>query len=90
MQRVLNSYNAATFDTHEIVKQFKAVGFTEEQAEAQVKVFQQIRDAPLDELASNGEMEEALADTKTDIIKWVSGMLIAQTGLIIAAIKLLQ
>jgi hypothetical protein len=82
-----------TFDTHLYVKKLKAVGFTEEQAEAQAETLAEIIE---DKLATKADLKELeinlrreLAEIKSDIIKWVVGMLIAQAIIIAALVKLL-
>jgi hypothetical protein len=84
---------AVAFDTHLYVKRLKAVGFTEEQAEAQAEVLAEIVE---DKLATKLDLKELeitlrreLAEIKADIIKWVAGMLVAQAAVIAALVKLL-
>ncbi|MBF0188430.1 MAG: hypothetical protein HQL50_10955 [Magnetococcales bacterium] len=55
-------------------------------------MLQEVQKARLDELATKGDLRELelrlearQAEAKTERIKWVAGMLIAQTGLIITA-----
>ena len=105
-----------TFDTHELVKDLKAAGFTDDQAEAATRAVKNARDidlsdvatkadlksevgtlradialiaAKLDNIAANYATKAELSDMRTDIIRWVFGLVFAQAALIIALIKLL-
>jgi hypothetical protein len=105
-----------TFDTHELVKDLKAAGFTDDQAEAVTRAVKNARDidlsdvatkadlksevgtlradialiaAKLDNIAANYATKAELSDMRTDIIRWVFGLVFAQAALIIALIKLL-
>lgn len=85
---------ALTFDTHAYVKRLRAVGFTEDQAEAQAETLAEIVE---DKLATKADLKELelnlrrdMAELKVDIIKWVAGMLVAQAAVIAALVKLLK
>lgn len=76
-----------TFDTLKFVDRLKASGIREEQARA---LAQAQRDAfaetiQISKLATKKDIERA----KSDIIKWVAGLLIAQAALTAALVKLL-
>lgn len=58
---------AITFDTHAYIKELKAVGFTEEQAEVQAKTLSSIFNANLDELATRRDLKELELANKRDI-----------------------
>jgi hypothetical protein len=92
--------NSITFDTYAYIKRLKEAGFTEQQAEAQSealsKAFNEFQGEQLTELVTTGRLTneiktleihltEKLAEHKTDILKWVVGLLFAQTGILIAA-----
>jgi hypothetical protein len=80
-----------TFDTLQFVKTLKSGDFTEKQAEALSFAFKKAQESNLDELATKGDIKEIelkIAESKVEIIKWVVGLMLAQTGLIIAVIKL--
>ncbi|TAN45216.1 MAG: DUF1640 domain-containing protein [Nitrospirae bacterium] len=89
---------ALTFDTHAYVKRLRAVGFTEDQAEAQAETLAEIVEDKLAtktdlkelELNLRREMAELKAAIVTDIVKWVAGMLVAQAAVIAALVKLLK
>ncbi|MDY0039623.1 MAG: hypothetical protein RBS57_04880 [Desulforhabdus sp.] len=88
------------FDTHAYVKELKAVGFTEEQAE--VLSSRQAR-ALEESLATKKDIEllrrdvkelefslrRDISEMKSETIKWVAGMPLAQAALIAALVKLL-
>ena len=70
------------FDTHSFVKRLTETGFTERQAEALAKEHVALLDA---NLATKAD----LAAAKTELPKWLIGMLIAEGSLIVALGKLL-
>ena len=79
-----------TFDTLKFVRTLKDAGVPENQAEA-------CKEAQSDaELATKYDMKELVLrleakinEVKYDMVKWIAGMLIAQTGLVAALVKLL-
>jgi len=89
-----------TFDTHEFIKALKNAGFSEEQAEvitslqkkAVASTLDQARhDFELDNLVTNQsldlrikEVELKLAETKSDLIRWVVSVGLLQTALVSA------
>lgn len=105
-----------TLDTHELVKDLKAAGFTDDQAEAVTRAVKRGQEidfsdlatkadlsnlsislksdiatvsAKLDNIAANYATKAELSDMRTDIIRWVFGLMFAQAALIIALLKLL-
>ncbi len=86
-----------TFDTFENVKRLKAVGFTEEQALEQTKIISELienrlatkQDIKELELTMKADLERGLSAAKSDIIKWVAGMLVAQAAIVATLVKLL-
>jgi hypothetical protein len=56
----------SSLDTHEIVKDLKAAGFTDEQAEAVTRAVKQAQDIDLSNLATKTDLAELRAATKTD------------------------
>jgi len=66
--------SSITFDTLAFVIKMKAVGFTEEQAEAQVEIMKAIRGFGLATKADIDEVKIALADAKAEIIKWIAAL----------------
>ncbi|MBF0139855.1 MAG: DUF1640 domain-containing protein [Magnetococcales bacterium] len=73
--------NAVAFDTYAAIKCLKAAGFDEVQAEALSDTIKVAQDAHLDKLATKRD----IAESKADILKWVAGMFIGQTALIIGS-----
>ncbi len=65
----------STLDTHELVKDLKASGFTDEQAEAVTRAVRLAQDLDLSNLASKTD----LAELELRLIKWVIGVGIAAT-----------
>jgi hypothetical protein len=72
----------ATIDTHEVVKELKAAGFTEGQAEAVTKVVREAQSIDLSNLATKVD----LAETKAEILKWMVSTIGIQTVVIIGAV----
>jgi len=84
-----------SFDTHEIVKELKAAGFTDAQAEAVTRVVRNARTidlwnlatkADMAALASKHDLQAALAETKVELLKWMVGTIGIQTVVIIGAV----
>ena len=75
-----------TLDTRKFAKKLSAVGFSAAQAEAVADAF---REATSEELVTRDFLDPRLAATKSDIIKWLAGLLLAQAALIAALVKLL-
>lgn len=71
-----------TLDTHEVVKELKAAGFTDEQAEAVTRVVRRAQDVDLSNLATRTD----LAETTAEIRKWMVGTLGVQTMVIVGAV----
>ncbi len=72
----------AALDTHAIVKDLRAAGFNEEQAEAVTRVVRQAQDMDLSALATKTD----LAETKAEILKWMVSAIGIQTIVIIGAV----
>ena len=90
-------HQALPFDTYETIKRLKAVGFTEQQAEAQTRMIAELVDeqlvtkAFLDQRLQEIEksLKESIAESKAETIKWVAGLLLAQGAVIATLAKLL-
>lgn len=80
-----------TFDTHEFIQTLKTANFTEPQAEAIARAYRVAHEAQ--ELVTKEYLDYRLrvdiAELKTDLIKWMTGALIAQAAVIAALVKLL-
>jgi hypothetical protein len=80
-----------TLDTRSLVKELKAAGFDDQQAEAVTRVFFRIRDAC--DLATKTDLRELelrleakIEASKSDIIKWMFGTIGFQTLVILGAV----
>ncbi len=74
-------------DTYKTINKLKAKGFTVEQAEGLVEALTE-SDLVTNEYFKT-ELNRALSETKTEIIKWVAAMLVAQAATIVALQNLL-
>ena len=72
-----------TFDTHAFVKRFRSAGFTEEQAEIQVKAISEAMEAK--ELATKRDLREGLQNLELRLIKWIVGTALGTIGIMITA-----
>jgi len=92
--------NSPSFDTHAFIKRLKDAGISEVQAEAQTEALTQALEqfrieAHLADLASKRDLKEVeahlevrIAESEASLLKWVIGLLLAQTGILITAFKL--
>ena len=88
---------AIAFDTHRFVKHLTENGFTEQQAEVladeQVQLLNTNLATQADVAAIQREIVEVrreIAEVKADLLKWMVGALIAQGGVVVTLLKLLQ
>ncbi len=89
--------HAISFDTLAYAKKLLAVGFTQQQAEVQAEALIEIVDEHIATKRDLKEMEVKLEltlrreiqESKTDLIKWVAGMLVAQAAIVATLVKLL-
>lgn len=70
-----------TIDTHAVVKELQAAGFTDTQAEAVTRIVRQVQDIDQTNLTTKAD----LAETKAEILKWMVGCIGIQTIVIIGA-----
>ena len=56
-----------TFDTHEIVKELKAAGFSEGQAEAVTRAVQKAQEARFAELATKADLQSEVGVLRADV-----------------------
>lgn len=87
---------ALALDTHRFVKELKAAGFTEPQAEAVTTMMRETREVDLSALATKAdvlqlrtEQKADLAEAKADIVKWVVGAIGFQTLVMAGAVAAL-
>lgn len=83
------------FDTLKLADQLQAGGFTPEQARTAASAFAEATRGA--ENATKGDVREAelrlearIVETKADILRWMFGAMAAQTGLIVALVKLIH
>ena len=83
-----------SFDTLKFVERLEAGGFTHQQAKAAATAFAEA--AGEQDVATRGDIEilrrdidVKLSETKAEILKWAFATALAQTGAIVALIKLL-
>jgi len=85
--------SSITFDTLAYVKKLKSAGVPEKQAEVQAETFAEILEERITTKQDLKELELALrhdlANIKSEIIKWVAGMLLAQAAIVATLVKLL-
>ncbi len=85
--------SSVTFDTLAYVKKLKSAGVPEKQAEVQAETFAEILEERIVTKQDLKELELALkhdlANIKSEIIKWVAGMLVAQAAIVATLMKLL-
>ncbi len=78
-----------TFDSLSSVKRLREKGvFTQEQAELIASEIKVSSEVDISHLATKEELKVALAEMKTDIIKWVVGMGFAQMAMVLTLLKL--
>nr|WP_294528265.1 hypothetical protein [uncultured Rhodopila sp.] len=87
-------------DTHEVDKELLAAGFTEGQAEAVTRLVYKVQEINLSNLATKADLTTTkaellvkLAETKSEILKWMIGTIGVQTvvilGTMVTLIRLL-
>lgn len=76
-----------TFDTLKFVERLKAAGVPEEQAKAEVEALSEALSETIAvrELATKTDLEAM----KSDLIKWMAGLLLAQAAVVATLVKLL-
>jgi len=71
-------------DTNGIVKKLEARGFSRTQAEG---ITEALKELDTSTLATKTDLKDAMRDQAITIIKWMTGILIAQGALIVALIQ---
>jgi hypothetical protein len=93
----------STLDTHELVKDLKASGFTDQQAEAVTRAVRLVQDLDVSNLATKADLADVrleiekvrfeIAALEARLIKWVIGVgiaaVVALTGVIWTATQIL-
>ncbi len=89
-----------TLDTHQVVKEVLAAGFSDDQAEAMTRVVRRSQDLDLSSLATKVDLAAIkadlqiglaaakvdLAEAKAEILKWMVGSMEVQTIVILGAV----
>jgi len=81
-------------DTHRTVKRLQEAGFTTTQAETVTEVLREAQTIDLSHLATKADLapfvtKADLAEFKADLFKWLIPLLLGQSALIAALVKLL-
>ena len=86
-----------TFDTLGYFERLKAAGVPETQAKVQVEAMQDVvkayDESSRKDLATKGDIQDVrkeIQDVKHEILKWMMGMLVAQSALIVAVVSYLK
>ena len=74
-------------DTNGIVKKLEQRGFSRAQAEG---ITEALKELDTSTLVTKADLEIALANQTITIIKWMTGMLLAQGALIVALLEYLK
>ncbi len=85
-QRHISRMAVVTFDTLAVAKELKAAGFSDEQAEAVSRVVRRSQEVLVADLATKVDLEKAIAECKTEILKWVLGAMGLQTIAVLGAL----
>ena len=85
-----------TLDTHELVKDLKASGFTDAQAEAVTRAVRLAQDFDVlnlvtkaDLVALRGDLETKIAAFELRLLKWMIGVAIAAVSALVAVVAVL-
>lgn len=74
--------STVTFDTQELVSELRSSGLPQEQAEAVVRTIVKAHG----ETVTKNYMDLKLAELKVDILKWVIGLILGQTALLLTVL----
>jgi hypothetical protein len=85
----------SSLDTHEIVKDLKSEGFTDEQAEALTRAVKNAQDIDPTNLVTKTDLAELRTELRTesanvraDLIKWMVGVGFAQVTMVLGVLRL--
>ena len=81
----------STFDAQKFIRRLETAGFTREQAEGVADAFKGAREEqkPLTQEYLDPRLKAELTELKFDLLKWMTGALVAQAALIATLVKLL-
>lgn len=72
-----------TFDTLKFAEKLIAAGVPEAQAKAEASALSEVLEINLKDLVTKEHLDYKLAELKADLIKWVVGLALAQSGLLV-------
>lgn len=81
--------STVTFDTLELVEKLKSAGMEQKHAEAVVRVIAESHESFITKEYLDYKLEKELSALKIDLIKWMTGALIAQAAVVATLVKLL-
>lgn len=79
-------------DTLRLYERFKAAKLGDDAAREMAEAFKEAEASRLDGIATKKDIDDLrleMATMKADLIKWITGILVVQAGVIVALIKLL-
>ena len=79
--------SATTFDTLGYFERLKEAGVPEQQAKAQADTLRELIDA---QLVTKNHLDIRLAELKNELLRWMTGIAIAQTALLVAVLSLMR
>ncbi len=90
-----------TFDTLAYFEKLKAAGVPEEQAKVQAAAFREFTDiqeenarkelaTKMDVIQAEMRLTEKIEQSKHEVLKWMMGMIVAQTALIVAVLAFIK
>jgi hypothetical protein len=79
-----------TLDTHEVVKELKAAGFTDEQPEAATRVVRRAQDVDLLNLATKTDLAETTAEILKGMVSTLGVHTVVIVGAVVTLVRLLH
>ncbi len=73
-----------TFDTLKFAEKLIAVGVPEAQAKAEAAALSEVLEINLKDVVTKDQLDYKLAGMKTELIKWMVGLALLQSGLLVA------
>ena len=74
---------SVTFDSLKFAEKLIAAGVPEAQAKAEASALSEVLEINLKEVVTREHLDYRLSGLKTDLIKWVVGLAVAQSGLLV-------
>lgn len=76
----------ALFDTLRFAKRLKDAGVSSAHAEAEAEALAEVFAVQAQELVTKTELRHEMSQLRSDLIKWVTGLAVAQISLMIASL----